>query len=67
MTIPEGYEEYKSRTYCKDIGCEVQKQIEAAENEQEREKIKERCKECGAWQFHDWFMKKGFILVRKSD
>lgn len=60
--------EYKSREFCKAVGCEVQLELNNLDKDSpEYNKLKETCeKACRktAWEFHDWLMKEGFSIVK---
>ncbi|MCK5708790.1 MAG: hypothetical protein KAI43_14170 [Candidatus Aureabacteria bacterium] len=67
----DGYTDYKRREYCKDIGCEVQLELDENEsNKEEYEKLREICKTgCihTTYEFHHWLIEKGYLVVRKEN
>ena len=67
MTI-EGYEEYKSREFCKDVKCPVQLVLNSQkQGSEEYEKTRKTCRtDCKhtTWEFHHWLIDKGYIIVR---
>ena len=67
--IPEGYMEYKTRAFCKDVKCPIQLELNTQiEGSTEYEKTR---KKCGmvclytTWQFHHWLNEKGYIIIVK--
>lgn len=67
MTM-RGYEDYKSREFCRDVCCPVQLELNtlekgSAEYEKTRQACKAGCKYT-AWQFHHWLMDEGYLVVR---
>jgi len=66
--IPEGFEEYQKRSFCRDTECSVQLELDAKEKgSPEYQQVREKCRECGAWKFHGWLTEKGFLVVRQKD
>lgn len=66
--LPEGFEEYRKRSFCRDIKCPTQLELDKkAEGSPEYEQVRARCKECGAWRFHRWLTEKGFLILRPKD
>ncbi len=66
--IPEGYQEYRSREFCRDVGCPVQRLLDTKEKgSEEYERIREICKQgClhSAREFHYWLIDHGYLIVR---
>jgi hypothetical protein len=46
--------EYRSGTYCNDIGCRKHEEIASLPHEQYFEQKKRVCGDCAAWQFYRW-------------
>lgn len=67
-SIP-GYVDYQRREYCRDIRCEIQLELEEAEEGSEAyERIRGVCKQdCRhtTYEFHHWLIRKGYLIVRK--
>lgn len=66
--IPEGYEEYRRREYCRDVKCPLQTELEThppgtSEYESVREKCRTGCLHT-TWEFHHWLIEKGYLIVR---
>ena len=65
--IPEGYREYRRRTYCKDIACPVQAELDGSESGSEPyERIRSICRtNCRhtAWEFHQWLTAHDYVVV----
>lgn len=65
---PEGFDEYQKRSFCRDTECPVQLELNKEEEGSDAYmKIKEKCRECGAWKFHRWLTEKGFLILRSKD
>jgi hypothetical protein len=64
----EGYVDYQTREYCKDIQCPVQLELNAQKpGSEEYERIRKRCHtNClhTTWEFHHWLIEKGYLVVR---
>lgn len=64
----EGYVEYKSREFCKDVKCPVQLKLDAEKPGSEiYERIRQICRtDCKytTWEFHHWLMEKGYLIIR---
>lgn len=60
--------EYKSREFCRDVGCPVQLELDSKKlGSEEHEKIRQTCRTAGkhtTWEFHHWLMDKGYLIVR---
>lgn len=66
--LPEGFEEYQKRSFCRDTKCQVQFELDArAEGSPEYERVREKCRECGAWRFHKWLTERGFLVLRPKE
>lgn len=66
MSVP-GYVDYKSRTFCNDVKCPVQIELNSKNaDSKEFEKIKNECEKCrfSAREFHHWLTEKGYIIIR---
>jgi|GEM_PF-1725246 hypothetical protein len=60
--------EYKSREFCKDVGCSIQYLIDNKENENLKENPKNYCKrECSAYRFHQWLQDNDYKIVKDMD
>lgn len=64
----DGYVEYKSREFCKDVKCPVQLLLDTREKgSEEYERIREICK-AGCLhttrEFHYWLIDKGYLIVK---
>ena len=70
MGVPEGFDEYKKREFCKDIQCEVQVELNKhPEGSEEYEKIRVTCKaDCkhGAHEFHKWLNEHSYIIIKSQ-
>jgi hypothetical protein len=68
--IPEGYMEYKTRAFCKDVKCPIQLELNTQiEGSTEYEKTRKKCRiTClyTTWQFHHWLIEKSYIIIVKS-
>ncbi len=66
----EGYREYRSREFCRDVKCPVQQQMEGLEKGSPGyEKVHEECKKAcrhSTREFHYWLIGKGFLIVKKE-
>jgi hypothetical protein len=66
--VPEGYVEYKRREFCKDVKCPVQLELNVhAEGSEAYEKTRAKCSAActySTWQFHNWLIKKGYLIVK---
>jgi hypothetical protein len=64
----EGYVEYRSREFCKDVKCPVQLVLNSQkQGSEEYEKTRKICSaDCKhtTWEFHHWLIDKGYIIVR---
>ena len=59
--------EYKSREYCKDVGCEIQKVIDKNDNSMELGFAKGFCKyDCSAYKFHQWLQENGYKILKEE-
>lgn len=64
----EGFEEYQKRSFCRDVRCPTQLELDAkTEGSPEYQEVKEKCKECGAWKFHKWLTERGFLVLRPRE
>ncbi|MFN4133324.1 MAG: hypothetical protein ACK4GQ_03025 [Candidatus Hadarchaeales archaeon] len=66
--IPEGFEEYKSREFCRDVRCPVQLLLDKREKgSQEYEEIREICR-AGCLhttrEFHYWLIDHGYQILK---
>lgn len=65
---PEGYRPYQRRTYCKDVACPVQIELErTTEGSEPYERIRRICRtECKhtTWEFHRWLTVNGYLIVK---
>lgn len=64
----EGFVDYQSREYCKDMECPVQLLLDTKEKgSEEYERVREICK-AGCLhttrEFHHWLTDKGYLIVR---
>lgn len=62
---------YKSRSYCKSIGCQYQKYIDTGKWDNGEtanpEYIKNLyCKICDAYKFHQWLKDNGYKIVKEE-
>ncbi len=66
----EGYVDYKRREFCNNVTCDIQMQLNAAQEESDDyEKIRTICKEkCKytAYQFHQWLIEQGYLVIREE-
>lgn len=70
--MPEGKtEEYKSRAFCKAVGCGVQKFRERAEGVTDADAKADalcfsdrQCRDCMAYKFHHWLQENGYTITR---
>lgn len=66
----EGYEEYTKRSFCNDIRCPVQMELNMHEpGSKKYEEIRKRCREnClhTAWEFHHWLTERDYIILREK-
>ena len=63
--VPEGYAEYESRSFCRDIECPVQLRLNGHETgSPDYEAVRAECRECGAWRFHRWLNERGYVIVK---
>lgn len=66
----EGYVDYQRREYCKDINCPIQLDLTAQdEGTDEYEKIRNICKSgCihTTYEFHQWLINKGYLVVKPT-
>ena len=64
----EGFIEYKRREFCNDVKCSVQMELNHwAEKSEGYERIRKTCSTAcmfTTWQFHQWLMEKGYLIVR---
>jgi hypothetical protein len=58
-------EEYKSR-YCKYVGCRVLRDLESTKCETTRKVIKEACKRCEAYKFHQYLKERGYKIIKQN-
>lgn len=67
---PEGYVEYKSREFCKDVKCPVQLELNTqTEASPAYEKTRQKCGTAclyTTWQFHHWLIEKGYVILVNS-
>ena len=66
--IPEGFTDYKRRTYCKDVSCPIQIELntldEGSESYERRRQIcRTDCRHT-TWEFHRWLIEKGFLIIK---
>ena len=59
--------EYQRREFCKDIGCEAQKEIDGGDDAVYQEVREAHCKKCMAHTFHAWLNDKGYRVVILDD
>jgi hypothetical protein len=64
----EGFTEYKSREFCRDVKCPVQLLLDTKEKgSEEYERVREICK-VGCLhttrEFHYWLIDKGYLIVK---
>ena len=65
MMALDGYVEYESRSYCKDVACPVQACLDEQEKGSKKyEAIRGECKQCNAWRFHNWLNEREYIIVK---
>jgi len=68
-SIP-GYIDYQRREYCKEIKCPVQFDLDKQkEGSAEYDKIRNICKSScrhTTYEFHQWLIQKGYLVVRPS-
>ena len=66
----EGYVDYKSREFCKDVKCSVQLELDTKKpGSKEYEEIRQTCRtSCRhtTWEFHHWLIEKGYLIVRSE-
>ncbi len=64
----QGYIDYQSREFCKDVKCPVQSELNALEKGSDGyERMRQTCSSgCRftTWDFHDWLMDKGYSIIR---
>ena len=64
----EGYVEYKSREFCKDVKCPVQLELNSKKlGSEEYDKIRKICRtgcKHTTWEFHHWLIDKGYLIIR---
>ena len=64
----EGYVDYRSREFCKDVKCPVQLELDSRKpDSEEYEKIRQICKtgcKHSAREFHYWLIDKGYLIVK---
>ena len=64
----EGYVEYKTREFCREVKCPVQLELDSKEpGSEEYEKVRRTCRtDCKytAWKFHHWLMDEGYLIVK---
>jgi len=60
--------EYKSREYCKDVECEIQKIIDEDNTSLELGFAKGYCRnECSAYKFHKWLQENNYKIVKENE
>ena len=63
----EGFTEYKPREFCNDVKCPVQmklnQQKEGSEEYEQKRKICSTACVYTTWQFHQWLIEKGYIII----
>ncbi|MCK4433413.1 MAG: hypothetical protein KAV48_05710 [Methanomicrobia archaeon] len=66
----EDFEEYTKRSFCNDIKCPVQIELNMQEpGSLQYEEIRKKCRDAclhTTWEFHHWLIEKGFIIVRQT-
>lgn len=61
----DGYVEYESRSFCKDIECPVQLRLNGeVKDSPEYEAVRKECRECNAWRFHNWLNERDYVIVK---
>ena len=65
---PKGFVDYKRREFCNDVKCPVQVDLNkltsgVKEYEQLRKVCSTNCRYT-TWQFHQWLIEKGYLIVR---
>lgn len=62
-----GYVDYKRREFCNDVKCSVQLKLNSQKDgSEEYEKTREICRNAckfTTWQFHNWLIEKGYLVV----
>jgi hypothetical protein len=70
MPIP-GYIDYARREYCKDIGCEVQLELEKYEpGTPDSESVRAKCKQAcihTTYEFHHWLIEHSYEVARPAE
>lgn len=67
----EGYVDYQRREFCNDVECSVQ--IEMNSHQQGSEAYERSRRTCTTdcvyttWQFHQWLIEKGYLVVRPQE
>jgi hypothetical protein len=68
--IPPGYEEYKKRTFCRDVKCPIQLKLNKLdEKSNEYQDVRKVCtNSCKftTWQFHHWLINHGYLVIKPT-
>jgi hypothetical protein len=66
--IPKGFTEYQRRSYCKDIVCPIQVELDSLdESAASYERLRQICRtDClhTTWEFHHWLIQNGYLVIR---
>lgn len=67
----EGYVDYQRREFCNDVKCSVQVEMNShQQGSEEYERSRRTCTtDCvyTTWQFHQWLIEKGYLIVRPQE
>lgn len=57
--------EYKSREFCRDIKCSVQKNIDRGVLT--KDQLRRVCRKCKAHEFHKWLKENNYSIIQKEE
>jgi hypothetical protein len=69
--VIEGFVDYKRREFCQNVNCPIQIKLNRLKTgSKDYENIRKICSSnCRytTWQFHQWLIEKGYLIVRPKD